>query len=85
MNVLKSRLLQRELERRNLKRVDSTIGTIDGDLATHWGRQIRSVILNPDHMVKDHRTYFETQNVDAYLSGESLDLFMLQYLFHLKK
>ena len=44
-----------------------------------WGSQIRSYVMQPYTMVKDHRTDVETGNVDAVMDG-SLDLFINGYL-----
>jgi len=48
-----------------------------GEIA--WGNQIRSYVLQPYQMIKDHRTGCETGNVRAVLDGD-LDEFMRAYL-----
>jgi peptide chain release factor 2 len=56
------------------------LAKIRGELAqAAWGNQIRSYVLQPYRMVKDHRTEHETQDTDAVLDG-NLDEFVESYL-----
>ena len=75
MKVLKARLYILEQQKR-----DADIAKLygeKGDIA--WGNQIRSYVMQPYQMVKDHRTKFETGNVQAVLDGR-LDGFIENYL-----
>lgn len=75
MNVLKSQLF--DLERR---KQDAEIAALKGeDVDAGWGSQIRSYVLHPYKMVKDHRTNYEVGNAQAVLDGR-LDGFMEAYL-----
>jgi peptide chain release factor 2 len=70
MKVLKARLfeLEREKQREKLDAVESSKKRID------FGSQIRSYVLHPYRMVKDHRTKHEVGNVDRVLDGDIDDL-----------
>jgi len=75
LKILQARLLVLELaeraeERAKLKGKRVTAG---------WGNQIRSYVLHPYKMVKDHRTDYQTSDADAVLDGE-LDGFITAYL-----
>jgi peptide chain release factor 2 len=75
LRVLEARLLERELDRQAKERA-----RLKGDhVAAEWGNQIRSYVLHPYKMVKDHRTGFETSSAAAVLDGD-LDGFMDAYL-----
>jgi peptide chain release factor 2 len=78
--VLRARLYDLELEkkRKQLQAVEDT------KLDIAWGSQIRSYVLHPYRMVKDHRTKYETANTDRVLDGE-LDDFIYQYLVFREK
>lgn len=75
MKVLKSRLALLEDQKR--KEEISSSSATKMDIA--WGSQIRSYVLHPYRMVKDHRTSVETSNVDRVLDGD-LDDFIRAYL-----
>ncbi|MBW1873423.1 MAG: PCRF domain-containing protein, partial [Deltaproteobacteria bacterium] len=77
MKVLKSQMF--DLERR---RQEAELAVLKGeDVDAGWGNQIRSYVLHPYKMVKDHRTNFETGKTQAVLDGD-LDSFMEAYLRH---
>jgi peptide chain release factor 2 len=73
--VLQARLLELEWKRKAEER-DKLKGE---HVAAAWGNQIRSYVLHPYKMVKDHRTGFETGNASAVLDGD-LDEVMEVYL-----
>ena len=73
--ILQARLLELELTRRAEERAK-----LKGKrVAAGWGNQIRSYVLHPYKMVKDHRTDYQTSDADAVLDGE-LDGFITAYL-----
>ena len=75
MNILRAKLVQREAEQR-----DQRLAELRGERsANEWGSQIRSYVLNPYQLVKDHRTNVETGNTGAVLDG-ALDTFIWPYL-----
>ena len=75
LRVLEARLLERELERRAEEHA-----RLKGEhVSAGWGNQIRSYVLHPYKLVKDHRTGFETGDPNAVLDGE-LDAFLEAYL-----
>lgn len=75
MQMLKAKLylLKREANAEKLSDIRGEIKDIG------WGNQIRSYVMQPYTMVKDHRTNAESGNVDAVMDG-AIDLFMNAYL-----
>jgi peptide chain release factor 2 len=75
MRVLRSRLLELKREAQ-----DKHLAELRGEYTkTEWGSQIRSYVLHPYQMVKDHRTEFEAGNTQGVLDGD-LDGFIEAYL-----
>ena len=75
LKILQARLLELELARRAEERA-----RLKGKrIAAGWGNQIRSYVLHPYKMVRDHRTDFQTSDTDAVLDGE-LDGFITAHL-----
>ena len=75
MKMLKSKLFDLK-ERENKETIEELKG-VQRDIA--WGSQIRSYVFCPYTMVKDHRTNFETGNIEAVMNGE-IDGFIEAYL-----
>jgi peptide chain release factor 2 len=75
MKILRARLLEFEIEKREEERSRLKGKRVEAG----WGNQIRSYVLHPYRMVKDHRTGYETGNTEAVLDGE-LDSFIDAYL-----
>jgi peptide chain release factor 2 len=75
IKVLHARLLDLEFKKREIEKAKIKGKHIEAG----WGNQIRSYVLHPYKMVKDHRTNYETSNTSAILDGD-LDEFIISYL-----
>jgi peptide chain release factor 2 len=75
LRILYSRLLKLDREKKEEERAKLKGERIEAG----WGNQIRSYVLHPYKMVKDHRTDYEVHNAEAVLDGE-LDGFITNYL-----
>lgn len=75
MNMLKARLYEMELEKKQKEK--KQIEDSKKDIA--WGSQIRSYVLHPYQMIKDHRTDYETSQTTKVLDGD-LQPFIKEYL-----
>ncbi len=74
LRILQARLLELELA----ERAEEKARLKGKRIAAGWGNQIRSYVLHPYKMVKDHRTNYQTSDTDAVLNGE-LDGFITAY------
>ena len=73
-------ILQAKIERLEQEKRDKEVARLYGEKGEiAWGNQIRSYVLQPYQLVKDHRTGHETGNVDAILDGE-IDEFIDSFL-----
>jgi len=80
MKMLKAKLYMLEQQKR-----DDEIAKLYGNKGEiAWGNQIRSYVLQPYQMIKDHRTNFQVGNVEAVLDGD-IDGFIESYLRHRAK
>ena len=76
MSLLKSRLLKLKIAEQEAERA-----RLKGErISAEWGSQIRSYVLHPYKMIKDHRTDYETGNTVAVLEQGELDPFINAYL-----
>lgn len=75
MKILKSRLYDLTIK----KKEEKIEGMVADKKEIGFGSQIRSYVLKPYRLVKDHRTNIETGNVDAVLDGD-IDMFIKGYL-----
>ncbi len=75
LKILQARLLELELKKKAEERAKLKGKRIEAG----WGNQIRSYVLHPYRMVKDHRTDYQTGDTEAVLDGE-LDGFITAYL-----
>ncbi len=80
MKVLKAKLYVREQQKR-----DNELAKLYGDKGEiSWGNQIRSYVLQPYQLVKDHRSDYQTGNVNSVLDGD-LDQFIESFLHYRAK
>ena len=75
MRILRSRLLEIEIQKQEAEQARLKGAHVDAG----WGNQIRSYVLHPYKMIKDHRTSHETGNTQAVLDGD-LDAFIESFL-----
>ena len=77
IKMLRSKLYQRHLE--ELQNKKDKISSYKKNIS--WGSQIRSYVFHPYNMVKDHRTNYETANIDKVMDG-NIEIFIRAYLLY---
>jgi peptide chain release factor 2 len=75
MKMLKAALYEKEIEKRNREKDEMN----SQKKANEWGSQIRSYVMHPYQMVKDHRTSHQSNQVNSVMDGK-LDDFIMAYL-----
>lgn len=75
LQMLKAKLYDIEMQKKEVER----LALREGQQDVAWGSQIRSYVLHPYQLIKDHRTDVETSNVDRVLDGD-LDIFIAGFL-----
>jgi peptide chain release factor 2 len=75
MKMLKAALYEKEVEKRNKEKDEMN----SQKKANEWGSQIRSYVMHPYQMVKDHRTVHQSNQVNSVMDGK-LDDFIMAYL-----
>ena len=75
LKMMKAALYEKEVEERNRQKAELE----SGKKANEWGSQIRSYVMHPYQMVKDHRTTCETNQVQKVMDGD-LDEFIMAFL-----
>jgi peptide chain release factor 2 len=75
MKILKARMYEKELRKKEQAIMDAH----GSKMKIEWGSQIRSYVLHPYKMVKDHRTEEQTSSAEKVLDGE-IDIFIQAYL-----
>ncbi len=78
--LLRSKIyeLEKQIKEREKQRLEDSKSKIE------WGSQIRSYVFHPYNMIKDHRTDYETSNVDDVMDGD-LDDFIKEYLMSISR
>ena len=80
MSMLYSKLVERQ-EQEEMEKLNAIRGEIK---KTEWGSQIRSYVFQPYTMVKDHRTNYETSDINAVMNGD-IQQFINTYLIKSNK